>query len=529
LQLAQLDAQAGTGDRAALLPEVSALRQKAEGAGETRLACEAISLEIWLLIDMRNDDEAWLAAEAMERCGQALQWPEQKASAQMVFAQLSRYRLADGVTTLQPERHLVQAVADLQGRPARFIRSLIEWEACVLLRQQNKLEPALQRLRGARALSQDLGDFAGVAAADTELAAVLLELNRPAEMLAPLEDAQRVYAASNDGDAAFRMPRVVELKIRALTKLGSPELPAALMQSRQWIDGKSADSYRAALETAIAEGLAAIGRHSAAYEMLGQSVQTTQQMRGRARDSQMQRLQTRYNMARRDAENAELKLSSEASRLQLQAEQDRRHALTAGLVALSVLSLVGFTFGWRELARRRRMGALAMRDELTGQPNRRAVQTYAQEQLTQAQRLGLPFSLAVIDLDHFKQVNDRFGHGVGDAVLRAFAQSASEVLRGQDRMGRWGGEEWLLVMPGTRLDEIDGVYERLRERFAALPMPGLPAGARCTFSMGAAELEAGVTTVEALVATADAALYRAKDEGRNRLAAGSQTGATIKG
>jgi hypothetical protein len=88
LKLAQLDAHAGSAGRATLLPQVSALRLQAESLGETRLACEAISLEIWLLVDMRNDDEAWLAAEAMERCGQTLNWPEQKASAQIVFAQL---------------------------------------------------------------------------------------------------------------------------------------------------------------------------------------------------------------------------------------------------------------------------------------------------------------------------------------------------------------------------------------------------------------------------------------------------------
>jgi diguanylate cyclase (GGDEF)-like protein len=266
----------------------------------------------------------------------------------------------------------------------------------------------------------------------------------------------------------------------------------------------------------MAQGLAATGRPAAAYEMLRASVLSEQQARSLARDTQVQRLQARYDTARRDAENAELRLRSEAARLQLLAETGRRQSMTAGLVALGALCVLGFSFGGRELARRRRMAALALRDELTGQPNRRSVQAYAQEQLAQAQRLGLPFALALIDFDHFKQVNDRHGHAAGDAVLRAFGQAATGVLRGQDRLGRWGGEEWLLVMPGTRLGEIEAVFERLRERFAITLIPGVPAEARCTFSMGAAELQPGTTSLDTLIAQADQALYRAKQEGRDR-------------
>ena len=523
LKLAQLDAQASLADHVATLPQVTSLRAQAEGLGDTRLACHVRSLEVWLLMDMRSDDEAWLAAEAMERCAQLLLWPEQLASAQLAFAQLSRYRLADGVQTAQPERHLSRALAELGSRPARFVRSLIEWEAGIVLRHQKQLEPALLRLQRARSLSQDIDDLAGVAAANLEIAAVLLALERPAQMLPLLEDAPRLLAASDEGDIAFRMPRVMELKLQALSALRSPELAAALEQARPWVTNKPVASDRARLEEAMAVGYAAIGRSAAAYELLRTSVKTDHQLRSLARDSQVQRLQARYDSARRDAENAQLRLTSEAARLQLQAEQDRRQALTAGLVALGALSVMGFSFGGRELSRRRRMAALALRDELTGQPNRRAVQAYALEQLAQAKRLGLPFALALIDLDHFKQVNDRFGHAAGDTVLRSFAQAVDAALRGQDRLGRWGGEEWLLVMPGTRLSEVDGVFERLRDHFDQAPMPGLPAEARCSFSMGAAEMSAETPTVDALVAAADAALYRAKQAGRNRLAVAAST------
>ena len=518
LTLTQLDAKSGEADSASLLPQLTGLREQAERLGDMALTCHARNLEFWLLLDLRSDDEAWLAAEAMERCGRLMNSPEQAAAAQLSFAQLSRYRLADGVQAAQPEQHLSRALDELGTRPARFLRSVIEWEAGIVLRHQKQLEPALERLRRTRSLSQELGDRAGVAAANLEIAAVLLALDRPSQALPLLNEAPHLMAASSEGDAAYRMPRVMELKLHALSALRSPDTAAAIDQARPWVTNKPVSNSRAQLEEAMAQAYASIARPGQAYEMLRTSVQTHHQLRNASRDAQLQRLQARYDTAHRDAENAQLKLSSEAARLELLAEQGRQQTLTAGLVALGALSVLGFSFGGRELARRRRMAALALRDELTGQPNRRAVQAYAQEQLAQAQRLGLPFSLALIDLDHFKQVNDRFGHAAGDAVLRTFAQAGEAALRGQDRLGRWGGEEWLLVMPGTRLSEIDGVFERLREQFAQTALPGLPPEARCSFSMGAADRgSTDSASLDSIVAAADAALYRAKQAGRNRL------------
>jgi diguanylate cyclase (GGDEF)-like protein len=177
------------------------------------------------------------------------------------------------------------------------------------------------------------------------------------------------------------------------------------------------------------------------------------------------------------------------------------------------------TGAWlRIVAQRRRVLAdLALRDELTGAPNRRAVSAYAEAQFKQTRRLGIPMTAAMIDLDHFKRVNDNHGHAAGDAVLRAFAQAADEVLRGQDRLGRWGGEEWLLVMPGTTQDQLPLVFERLRRAFASAVVPGMPHPHGCTFSMGAAQSAPGIESFDALVARADQHLYEAKQGGRNRL------------
>jgi diguanylate cyclase (GGDEF)-like protein len=145
------------------------------------------------------------------------------------------------------------------------------------------------------------------------------------------------------------------------------------------------------------------------------------------------------------------------------------------------------------------------------------VTAYAQAQFEQAQHLGVPLTLALLDLDHFKRVNDTLGHAAGDAVLRALVAAAKGVLRGQDRLGRWGGEEWLLVMPGTEAAEVQAVFDRLRQRFAATAADGIDGAHGCTFSMGAAPLRAQIATLDELLAACDRQLYRAKQEGRDRL------------
>jgi diguanylate cyclase (GGDEF)-like protein len=198
----------------------------------------------------------------------------------------------------------------------------------------------------------------------------------------------------------------------------------------------------------------------------------TDQRQQRERDAQ--RLQARYDAARRDAENeGTCATPRRSSRLELDARNQRQRALWAVVAALGVALAGGGAYFARALRRRHRLAELALRDELTGAPNRRAVRAFAREQLSLARRLDLPLSLALIDMDRFKLINDRYGHAVGDSVLDAFVRATARELRGQDRLGRWGGEEWLLVMPGTRCDEMPGgLPAPARMRMAAQVIPG---------------------------------------------------------
>ncbi|MGN6513601.1 MAG: diguanylate cyclase [Lysobacteraceae bacterium] len=164
----------------------------------------------------------------------------------------------------------------------------------------------------------------------------------------------------------------------------------------------------------------------------------------------------------------------------------------------------------------------ASRDPLTGLANRRMAEERLAADLAHALRHGEPLSVAMLDLDHFKRVNDSHGHATGDLVLAAVARVLHDELRGADLGVRYGGEEFLAILPGTDAGQALQVAERIRARVAQLAVEAPRGPVRVTASLGVATLWPGESR-EALLARADAALYRAKAEGRDRCVADAGT------
>ncbi len=157
----------------------------------------------------------------------------------------------------------------------------------------------------------------------------------------------------------------------------------------------------------------------------------------------------------------------------------------------------------------------ANRDGLTGIANRRFFEARLRDEFSRWQRYGGNLSVLLFDLDHFKTINDRFGHVVGDNVLRVMAQRVADVVRSQDTFGRFGGEEFALLLPCTSLDEAMHVAEKIRQTIGSTPIEAEGVRVPVTASVGGAAAPAGALTHETLVNEADAALYRAKRQGRN--------------
>lgn len=160
--------------------------------------------------------------------------------------------------------------------------------------------------------------------------------------------------------------------------------------------------------------------------------------------------------------------------------------------------------------------SLVHQDPLTGTLNRRGIDEAFRREAARADRKAAPICVALLDLDDFKRLNDTHGHAVGDAALRHVAEVIRSTLRPNDQLGRYGGEEFVLLLPDTRLDETATVLARVQRELARMPLPCTPRAQAITFSAGAAQRGAG-EALEALVERADAALYGAKRAGKNRV------------
>jgi diguanylate cyclase len=200
----------------------------------------------------------------------------------------------------------------------------------------------------------------------------------------------------------------------------------------------------------------------------------------------------------------------------------RVEAVTAVLVVGSSLWFAfaaGYISNLRARLRdsRQQIQVLATRDGLTGLWNRRHIDVLLESAVQFASRHGTPLCVALVDVDHFQRVNDRHGHATGDRVLEAVANALVGSLRSEDHVGRYGGEEFVLLLSATSLNQAATLTERLRQHLNTRPI--LPAGeGPVTASFGLAEWRSG-ETAGALVQRADRALYRAKAAGRNRVEA----------
>ncbi|HET6433054.1 diguanylate cyclase [Dyella sp.] len=266
---------------------------------------------------------------------------------------------------------------------------------------------------------------------------------------------------------------------------------------------------------------------SLSYEALGKPEQALADMRHmvkvhavldrKARSNSTTLLSYQFDTARRERENRKLEADRALREEQVAALQRVRRWQRLALAMGAVLILLLTWLALRQLRRSRRLHRMAMTDPLTGVANRRRLAQLGQLALEHARGMGEPLSLIALDVDHFKRVNDSYGHPVGDQVLIRLAAVCQHALRQVDHLGRMGGEEFVVILPGSDAAAACLVAERLRREVRALALNDLAPGLTVSISLGVAEAEPTDADLEQLIARADEALYRAKDHGRNRV------------
>jgi diguanylate cyclase (GGDEF)-like protein len=359
---------------------------------------------------------------------------------------------------------------------------------------------ALASYQRALAMEQKRGDADSVADVQRAIGVTLNKLGRYTEALAVLEPALAHFVKNKDAEstAQVRLARGSVFRHQGRTAEAVRDLEAA----RAHFKTTESNRFLEKTEEERAAAYAFLGNWRGAYEARGAQMALRDKMNERAREEHVSRLRVQFETEKKEQENRAL----------IHIRQLQRIAIALGAIIIVFLIYLAL----RHLATARRMRDLALTDELTRLPNRRHVLTYADEQLRTARENQKAFSLLALDIDHFKRINDSYGHDAGDIVLRRVADTCRAALRQHDKMGRTGGEEFVVVLPETDAKLAAEVAERLRVAVEAIDCSDIAPGLRMTISIGVSQSTSNDDFM-AIAKRADDSLYRAKEMGRNRV------------
>ncbi|GIL04662.1 MAG: GGDEF domain-containing protein [Betaproteobacteria bacterium] len=391
-------------------------------------------------------------------------------------------------------------------------------EAIVTLYNIGRTRENLRQWDGARndfatalEMSRRLGYARGEAYALRGLASVDNAQGNARLALQRLEEAQRLHARLPDARLRAQIELQRGIALRLLKRYG--ESVAALNNALAVFRGADSLAELSATHAALADTYAEMGDWRAAYDHQRRLKEGADRLHARQIDQRVASLKVEFDTAAKDKENALLLREKAATEAALE-QQRRAGRLQAVVIALAALlaSLLAI-LALRHRRTSRQMRALAMTDELTGLSNRRHLLTQLAGMIEKSG--APPCALLIADLDHFKPINDAYGHLIGDEVLKAVAVALKGAVREPVLLGRLGGEEFLVVLPSSDLEAARHAGERIREAVAGIDARRWFKHRTLTISVGVTVAQPGVDTVSAALKRADEALYAAKAAGRN--------------
>jgi diguanylate cyclase (GGDEF)-like protein len=367
--------------------------------------------------------------------------------------------------------------------------------------------------RRALATFQRLGRGSDVAITKRVLGSALMKQGRAAEALPLLDAAVGFCEGAHDEEGAAIARQFRGMAYRRLGRLDAAlgELAAA----RHFFEREKNVRFLEKNAEEVALVYAQLGDWRKAYEAslhhaaLGQTLATTRN------DELSSRLRVAFDTEKKDQENRALARENGLRATALhEAELSRKLQIAVSALIALLAATMAILF-WRQVVNTRRMRSMAMTDELTRLPNRRHILAAAEVAFDAAKRDRRSSAVVVLDIDHFKRINDALGHAAGDTVLRRIARTCRVALRPADLIGRIGGEEFLVVLHSATAQQAHEIAERLRVAVERLDLTSIAPDLHVTISLGV-----HVTSdynASTAIATADSMLYRAKESGRNRV------------
>ncbi|HUA25151.1 MAG TPA: GGDEF domain-containing protein [Steroidobacteraceae bacterium] len=422
----------------------------------------------------------------------------------------------------------LQSVGDYDEALA-LVREKITWDAAQgdsldlsvsdylegeVLNKMRDFRGAIAVFERGRSISVALGDRQGIAWDDMEICRALIELKQYRAARVRCNDAAPVFAASG---STYVLKETQEYLAEIDLREGHARQALGILEHVLDHNGTDMDPSRVGMAYRTrAQAYAALHDYRRGYPDLEQYLRRYQAENlvrsQRLQETVRERFLAEQEIARNSILQHQLTLTQARATRQTETLRWMTAAGTAGVLVIALLSHILIT----NLRHRRELVRLAGEDNLTGMPNRGHTAKLAMAAL-EAAAARQPLTVAIIDFDHFKNINDRCGHAAGDYVLKEFARVSRGSLRAGDILGRWGGEEFLLILPDTTLDAALASIERLRALALSIQVVPVTEGdpVRVTFSAGLATTADGARSLDEIIARADAALYEAKNQGRD--------------
>lgn len=483
---------------------------------------------------LQEGQEPQLLAEALEMRGDLLSLLGEQAKAMLDFQRArAAYRQAGIDREVEPLMLSMAVAYRRMGdseQAERLIRAALQrmqdrndWEGVAtyliqlgfLQGESGSQDKAFATFREAERVARQHGDAYNRNAAMLGLAEAQIALGDPDGALEMLAQARAGFAADRD---TSNDDMLLMLTGQALARQG--QHTAAMERYRQalpLIERNGNDRYLAMLYKAQAASQEALGWTASALSDYKRYADLQLKLQGKMRLEQGRMLEYEYEIRRRDFENRQLRAEADSKQQEVATLEAVRRWQSLAIVLAALFVALLSSLAWRQWRKSRHLRDLTLLDPLTGIANRPGIEREAARALDASARNGTPLSLLMLDLDHFKSINDRYGHAAGDKVLRATAAVWQAQLRGRDPLGRIGGEEFVVVCPDTTLEQALLVAGRLREAAHGLRFDDIDPALAVSVSIGAAQARKSGDSCDALIDRADAALYRAKQQGRDRV------------
>lgn len=487
----------------------------------------------------RQLEDDRLAADGLTYRGSTLSLLGEQALALRDFLDAQRIYEREGATTLahanltsigtsyrrlgeyaKAAQYLQQSRGYAQAQHDQEWLMGIDMQMGFLASDRGEPAQAVEPLQRALAVARELSDRGSTGAALLALADVDNRLGKHAHALDELAQAKVEFAAVSDHSSTGMLALQTAEALAGLGKHAQavPEFAVAEANVRR----SSNMRYMVELYDERAKNAEALGHTAAALGYLKLKIKADAALARMTQSQYATLMSYQFDSARRDLENRKLAAEKALQDQQLAASERVRQWQWLALMLGSVLLLLLAWQAVRQLRKGRHLNRLALTDELTGVSNRRHIEHLLASAIEHARANAGHLAVIVLDVDHFKRINDRHGHPVGDEVLVRVARACQSALRQSDRLGRTGGEEFMVVLHDTPPEIALQVAERLRANVAAAPLADLSIDTGMTISVGVAHFDPAGDLAEQLVQRADAALYRAKRHGRNRVEADAE-------